>query len=72
MMLRAGLGTADMEYPLVDVQNALGGGLEAVFYQESLPYSKHASPARPAKKQASEDGVRKEPSGEEEGRISRR
>jgi hypothetical protein len=23
MMLRAGLGTADMEYPLVDVQNAL-------------------------------------------------
>ena len=27
MMLRAGLGTADMEYPLVDVQNALVAGL---------------------------------------------
>jgi hypothetical protein len=28
MMLRAGLGTADMEYPLVDVQNALDLGKE--------------------------------------------
>jgi hypothetical protein len=37
---------------------ALGGGLEAIFYQESLPYSKRASPARPAKKQVLEGGVR--------------
>ena len=37
MMLRAGLGTADIEYPLVDVQNALNSELVRVVQEIMQP-----------------------------------